>query len=259
MRTRKTVAGYLLATLAAGAVSFVVAYKARSQSEPLDFSRRPFIAQIVEKDFGVDGHLVSTVYSMFARKTNGSDVKVTAIKGPDGEVGQLKGVWDVDSLSEAALDPFTKSVRTLYFSRKQMWSTLNFDEPCPPNEVGTPHRATGARSQMLGFEVVQVVEEHTAPSAPTERWEAWVAPAFGCFALRESSSLSSGPHNETEVTLLVEAEPPDALFAIPSDYVERSPSAHAAAWTQKYPGSSLLPQSGLAWLDHVYDMHRKRY
>jgi hypothetical protein len=61
-----------------------------------------------------------------------------------------------------------------------------------------------------------------------------LAPKLNCFAIKEIDTRDDGARTETEVVELARGTPSESLFAIPDDYVERSPKEMEALYKQKY-------------------------
>ncbi len=253
MSSTKRISLLVSLCLAAAAVSFLFTYKVRSQSQLA--ARRPFIAQIVEKHFLAKNSAApgAVDYSTFARRSDGSEVTIRLVKSPDGELAQHREFTDFVARKRVTMEPFTSSVSTYYFLPSQSFSGIEPGELCPPSSSDP----TAERSQLLGYEVVRVVEVNPGHKDEKESIDQWVAPALNCFPLFETASLSSGPHNERQVTTLIEGEPPDSMLVVPPEYIERSPSQVAAAYAAKFPGHAFVSKETAEILNRSYYAHRK--
>jgi hypothetical protein len=114
--------------------------------------------------------------------------------------------------------------------------------------------------RIIGYEVVQVERPLAGPPGEDRKLRSWLAPALHCVALKEvvSTAPAGSPLQQVNVreALEVTQEPPDpALFAIPAEYVERTPSEVVQEFGRRYPerkmwadGSSpALPQADEAY------------
>jgi len=127
-------------------------------------------------------------------------------------------------------------------------------ESCPATVSAT----AAEREQILGYDVVKLTGEDRAPNNGREITEAWVAAELNCYPLRKSESLSSGPHNEIEVTDLTEGQPPPPMFDVPRDYAERSPSQVSAEWAARFGQPFWGRESTAKRLDERYYSHQRR-
>lgn len=218
-----------LAVVGVLGVSFVVSYTATSGFP----SGKPFTAQSVTKCFSKEGDegLVEVRHTTYARKSDGSWVESQEIVSPQGESGKMTEIWDATSRSFIALEPFTRSSTTYYYTESEVQnSDVPGLESCP-SAVNSP---AAEHAQMLGYDVVKVVEESAGPHGSEETMVAWVAPELGCYSLRRSESGLHGSHNEIQVTSVTEGEPPAEMFEVPAEYVERSPSQLSDEWEAKF-------------------------
>lgn len=110
---------------------------------------------------------------------------------------------------------------------------------------------------MLGFEVVKTVSENDKL-----RRESWRAPKLGCLELRRIA-LAKPPDgkpvlvDDYQVTEVRLGEPDDALFRVPPNYKESSPSQVWIALASRYPNAAAAPPEA-AVEDKTYHEARHR-
>lgn len=211
---------------------------------------RPFIAEIIEKHFDEAGELAPLPagidYVTVGRKSDGSQVRFLPIQEPDEKFTLVRDVFDVAGRG-MTIYPDTRSVTTDYLPPVHVGHRIANTESCPP-EASSP---TAESSRLLGYDAVRIYTERSDKKGVV-RDERWVAPALGCFSLRENQIFEDGARNETEVISIFEDEPPASWFTAPKDYVERSPSQVAAAYAARYPGHKFATDRALALMDRAY-------
>jgi hypothetical protein len=135
---------------------------------------------------------------------------------------------------------------TFYLTPSELQHEVDRAESCP----GAISAAPAEHERILGYDVVKLTEEGRAPNNGKEFTEAWVAPELNCYVLRRSASLSDGPDTE--------GEPPPAMFDVPAEYVERSPSQLSAEWAARFGQPFLGRESTVQRLDQRYYARQKR-
>jgi hypothetical protein len=161
---------------------------------------------------------------------------------------------DVASGRHVELETFTNSSMTFYLTPSELPHEVDLAGSCARAISAAP----AEHERILGHDIIKLTEENRAPNNGKEVIEAWVAPELNCYPLRESDSLSYGPHNEIEVADLTEGEPPSAMFDVPPDYVERSPSQLSADWAARFGQPFLHDESTVKRLDERYYAHQRR-
>ena len=107
------------------------------------------------------------------------------------------------------------------------------------------------KSRMLGYEVVRVEEDMPALGS---HYDAWLAPALDCFALRETVTRHKA-YSVADTLTIIKGNPSPALFAIPAYYTERSPSEVGAEFARRFPERPpVFPASTAAKLDQAYQL-----
>jgi hypothetical protein len=234
-----------------GACGFVLTFSGGAKSQEAGLT--PFTAHLVEKMYGsADDTAPHIDHISFGRRSDGSEATYRTMKSPDGQQdGQLGSTIDLGRAESLDLEPFTRSVTTLHYSLDELGELKDRLQAkgCPADMD-----KLGEHTKMLGHEVVRIRESHSTHLG-TETDDKWVAPDLGCFALAETATFA-GPRNVTTVTSLTEGEPPLAMFAVPSDYVERSPSQLSAEWTARFGHKYWGEDNITTRMDKRYYAHR---
>ena len=252
MRKRGIAVRVALCVIAATA-GVLIAYRGTPQTRARA-AMRPFIAEIIEKHFGQEGELAPLPagidYITVGRKSDGSQVRFLPIQEPDEKFTLVRDIFDVAG-KDMTIYPDTQSVITDYLPPVHVGHRISDTESCPP-EAYSP---TAQSSRLSGYQAVRIYTERSNKRG-VDRDERWVAPALGCFSLRETHIFEDGARNEVEVISIFEGEPPSSWFTAPKDYVERSPSQVAAAYAARYPNEKFATDKALILMDKAYYNHR---
>jgi hypothetical protein len=217
-------------------------------------SYRPFVATIGVKYFDSTGKVVRTELLTAAMRSDGSAVRVR--ESADGLRLGVRAFVDVGRGVRVAVDPRTKSVTT--YKLKTRESSLaafgaRATETCSIGPGG--EAATGETSTLMGYPVVRGLKTSSIEDERTQR-EVWMAPSLRCFPLKVTSTKYEGAtvtSTSTEEVLAVnETEPDGSLFAVPEDFVERSPSEALALDAQQRNESCSACGHARSVLDKVY-------
>ncbi|HEX5412972.1 MAG TPA: hypothetical protein VFZ27_14065 [Terriglobia bacterium] len=248
-----------LATLLVGSLSFLVSRVAHVQKLRAESSaRRPFTAVIVEHRHPGDASISAAAWpntqmTMYAVRSDGSTAEVIRRVDPNNNPVEIRVVVDMASARRVSIDPMTQSVTTYPLSQASLSFMNGLAIGC--------QSATSEHSTLIGYDVVKVQDSKEWPDGTADYSESWQAPALGCLRMDESSSPQAAANrtvwNTREVTFVAEGEPSAALFAIPSDYVERSPSEVFAEFQRRFPNarSTWAGKAGSA-LDPAYNQGR---
>jgi hypothetical protein len=185
--------------------------------------------------------------SMFARRSDGSEVHSFTTTAPDGVQLETREVTDIRRGQYFTLNTSAKNVITFYHAPMDLYKTVQRNQVCP-GEANSP---STQRTTLLGHPVV--VFKNVFPDV-TEDVKG--ALDLDCYPLYMLQTSKSGSVNETEVTSIIATEPPDAFFDVPAEYREVSPSQANAEFARKYPGQSLWSDTFLRVLDKRYYSHR---
>jgi hypothetical protein len=165
----------------------------------------------------------------FARRSDGSTVNARHIKGP-GSMGMItqRDIIDLFLAKEIAVDQTTESITS---------------EPLTPQFVSAylkpPNCGSAGPETLLGYGVVRDTKDYDNPGKFMRR-ESWRAPSLGCVPLKETVWIGPDAANlrvasTREALTVTLGEPPAELFAIPSNYVELSPSQRSAEFSRRFP------------------------
>jgi len=259
-RTNKAVL-FGLATLVIGTLSFLGSRVAHVQKlRAASSARRPFTAVIVEHRHPGDASISDAAWPnteivMYAVRSDGSTAEVIRRLDPNEKPVEIRVVVDTGSARRVSIDPMTQSVTTYHLSQASLSFMNGLAAGC--------QTATSEHSTRLGYEVVKVQDSKEWPDGTADYSESWQAPALGCLPMYESSSPQAGANptvwNTREVTFVAEGEPSAALFAIPSDYVERSPSEVFGEFQRRFPNArSTWADKASSALDPAYNQGRAR-
>jgi hypothetical protein len=211
---------------------------------------KPFIAHQIERSFSyADPEHRNPVITpwMMARRSDGSEEHSFITPAPDGSEVETREVTDIRRGRYFILNTSAKTVTTFYHAPPDLYESVRADQACPA-EANSP---SAARTTLLGHPVVvfRRVFSHDADDVKA-------ALDLDCYPLYSVQTFVSGSVNEFEVTSVDAAEPPDALFDVPAEYREVSPSQANAEYAQKYPGHSLYSGDYLQLLEKRYYSHR---
>lgn len=160
-------------------------------------------------------------------RKDGSHVRIRELA--NGVASGLRTVVEFQTAKRTVVDPLTESITTYPLPAQAVARMRIAPQQCASISGGTVRA-------ILGFETVQVVFNDPAPTtlasgnpAPLLYQEQWVAPSLNCYPLLTITTvIEDGKEISKKVTEVLDvklAPLPDSLFAIPSLYSERSPSA----------------------------------
>lgn len=234
--------------LAAAFVSFFTARKAVVMSQ--DSHTAAFVATVNVKGLRADGTVAYTKYYQHGVRSDGSQVDLERKHAPDGHWSQGKILWNLAERRRVTVDGMTNSLTTYPLSEGEVSMLRASASSC----AASPAAEHG---NILGYEVVKVVDDRPVDGGHESHHESWLAPSLGCYELSRKSTL--GPVSEpsasvvVEVVAVAEGEPPLSWFSLPANFVERSPSQVFAEFDRRYPrGNGALP-SAAQKLDQAYE------
>ena len=211
-------------------------------------ARKPFIVYQIERMFSETNHTnPATVLSMYARRSDGSEVYSFNTSAPNGAIVEMRNVRDLRRNAELILDTSAGTVMTFHYAPGKLVATLTPYQRCSSE-------ALSAQREVILGRTVAVYTESLPELRVTSHLK--VALDLDCYPLYTSDSFASGALNETEVTSVLMVDPPDSLFDAPPDYREVSPSQADAEYRKKYPGNSLWSKQFLVTLDQRYYSNR---
>jgi hypothetical protein len=160
----------------------------------------------------------------------------------------LRGIYDFKKMRLTVVHPEIKSIVSTRLGAievsREYKPAYSCETDVPANQAVTRGKSDG---QILGFDVDMsevLIKDYPPPGPEPHQMtiKTWMAPALGCFVLREEShedKLVSGNWIRDKWAVVqvsaVTYKPVDSYFEIPSDYVERATGDAAALRTQIYP------------------------
>lgn len=195
---------------------------------------------------------------VYSRRSDGSEVTITHLRSPDGELTEYRRIVDMGKRALIVLGPSQKS-RTTYPYTQQAAERARIDQQslCRHPDVGGAER-----SEILGYEVFKHVVNLPQVAADA-RIEKFIAPELGCIALetrhyqRDDAGRDQLVSSEKVLNVRV-GEPDGSLFAVPGDYVETSPADYAER-VAKLSGSPAAPRQGTPMAQELERTYRQMH
>ena len=185
--------------------------------------------------------------NVYAVRSDGSKSITRSMPDPNGQIKEQVEIQDVESGQRTIVDEMTGSLSTTVMGEKAVSDLRMRPGRCTDNPQAE-------RRKVLGYEVVKFMANEVTVPSETGSFrlitEVWSAPALNCFPLKRTElvDLNDGSPlhvtNTYEVTSIVLGKPDDSEFAIPTDYVERSPSEMLGEYSRRYPNP---PISSYIW------------
>lgn len=249
----KRIALVIAATAAVGAVAFFIGRTRPTIAQSTSWV--PYTAVTVSQTYSHGSATpTATANHIHAVRSDGSWVDV-ALREVGGQLYRVSVIQDLALRRRVTVDPMTESTTTYPLSAA--WaSRLATPETSCTSDANAPHKS------ILGYDAVEVKRTRPGPGALTTVVDDWDAAALNCFPLERNATVSSAgsiSFHRTVTAISVAAGPPDsALFQVPANYTERSPSQVFAAFAKRFPAAvnSLPPSSAKGMLDDVYNNYR---
>jgi len=191
----------------------------------------------------------TTVPSMFARRSDGSQLQSFTVLAPDGNSVQTTEITDLQKNQYIFLDSASKTMTTFHQSPGALIKGVEVHQGCPA--------AASSPSVQKGVFLGHPIAVYRDDAWPAGGADVMITAALDldCYPLKVTESFA-GAFNQTEVSLVLPGEPPDSLFNPPSDYREVSPTQRSAEYEQRYPGHSFWDQGQLAQIERRYEAGR---
>lgn len=246
-----------------GVLAFSVAYSVQSQTmpgraqsqaqsqSPPPFTFQPYLAHTTTTRYKGDGTYGSTTQETFGRRTDGSTVHMFAATAPNGDRYQVVEFYDLRSQRDVLLEPLTRSATTIYFNGKQVESKRRRESTECVAMLGD---RGDAGVKIMGMAATRIREDSGKFKFQID---SLVSPELGCLVLKETAIHPRGARNEVEITQLSLVEPPDALFQVPIEYVERSPAEKERLWRERFPGHQFYGDALVKVAQKRYEDSRK--
>jgi len=246
--------GVALMLLVSGSL---IALRVHSQSGPQTLGFKPFVLYERELNKSADNVVTKEVDFTVARRADGSLMRsfvITGADSPNGEEGKVVFIWDVAAGIKVTLEPFTRSAMTQHLADAEARDSVSSQHACGPIQPQTPN-GSQAPPMMLGHPVIRAEE-----SDHVQRVVRLVAPDLDCYPLEKTTWLLEpkrrGDYQETIVTKIEDGSPPMSLFALPADYMERSPLQIEAEYTAKFSGHPLFGPDVAQDAERQYRRHQ---
>jgi hypothetical protein len=189
--------------------------------------RAEFTATMSTKRYDAKGTEYANFSTIIAQRKDGSTS--TFREGFQfGQTSKNASIRLVDELKEIHAYHGVKSKFTTRLSpeRAQQLSAP-VDSACPA--VAGSVQSTPQPGTLFGFGIMRKIQHVSESEGKTVVIENWLAPALDCLPMRKTVQLSDASgaviHREVdEVANVALGQPTPALFTLPGDFVERSPS-----------------------------------
>jgi hypothetical protein len=232
------------------AVSFVVTRHVQSQTP----ARVPFTVTLQEQDFDEKGVLFRSENQLYAFRADGSQVRILQKPDPESNIHNVAWIVDTSDEKSISIHPSTQSRTTLRLSKGQIDQQFRR----PDNSCSV--LASKERKNILGYETVRVVIPIPARPGKKTSMEEWQAPALDCFPLLSITTFESPTdtgRNVRTATFVVPGEPAATLFAVPDNYVERSPAEAAAEYAKRFPGRRVSTDQVIQRAEERYNKSKR--
>lgn len=212
----------------------------------------PFTATVSEEHYTA-GSTVPwfTFTDTVAVRRDGSHVNARHVTNPaDGKTVYRLSITDIPSRRTVVVDPLSESLSTRPLQQKAADQVeIKATSSCPGQPAG----------KLLGFNV-NLEETHTADETVKQDVRTWISPDLDCFPLRKETHFVAEEKEDfavRSVSFLTQGDPPAWLFAIPTGYVERSPTEMFAEQARRYPQRFSPPHPSTHVLDEAYNAAQK--
>jgi hypothetical protein len=214
---------FALLSFAVGGISFI-GVRSFPTNSLLAAPTNAFLLRAVEQRTAA-GHPAELREQIHAVRRDGSWVDIS-IKTNDPRRLQTKSITLIPQRRYLVVSDEAEGVSTFTLSetRALHGKVGPVDPTCVKGGDGSGKLKIVRRDTLIGYDVV-VLQEDTG----REKRELWQAPNLGCYPLRTISVFSGdageiASRQEIVATSVQLGEPPAEFFAVPTHYIERSPS-----------------------------------
>jgi len=218
----------------------------------MQFRRTPLTALMTEENYPPGWARADYVgYAVRAVRSDGSEVTVLRKEAPDGRPVDMKVILDIPSRRRVSVDPSTQSMSSFPLPERHVATYLSKPVMDCMEKPGAEH------TTLLGYDALKT-REPGGPPESQDLIETWMAPALGCFPLREeytypAATLGGGALRVVkQAVFVIPGEPSASLYEIPSTYTERSPGEVNAEFERRFPGRHAFPEKTVRILDQRY-------
>ncbi len=169
-----------------------------------------------------------------AVRSDGAWVLGRYLARPDGTEYLVRGITFPGEGKYVSVFGDINAIQTVY-AGSSGFRGVNHDDPStscltPVTGQYLDGRTLVGTGVLLGYRTA-----HIQYQAGGKRHDQWMAPDLGCMPLKDVLQTQSGEFvGEEDAVAVVPGEPDPALFAVPADYVEMSPSGADAAYEAKF-------------------------
>lgn len=251
----KRAALWSLLAMGVGALSYWVSTIATVKAQGGEWT--PFTVAMVERDYSGSSIKPWKVENyIYAVRRDGSWVRDDKRQiMPHGGWGDMRVVMNYSARTWTTVDPSTESIVTYPYSQKTI-AHLSVPPVTCSNDPNAQH------ATVLGYDTVVVRAQLPAPSGGVASATYWKSPALNCFALKEvwtfRCKTCPAARNTREALVVSEGFPSPALYQIPRNYIERTPSEVLARSAQLNPAEPATPLATRKTLDQIYQSRRQR-
>lgn len=242
----------ILVGVAAMCVCLSVIYMTLRVAAGASVTFKPFTATVHETKFYPNGGAAREETYTVAFRPDGSNVTDYHRRLSTGQTTEVKLIEDVIGGRRVAVDYATESTSTYPLPS-------NYSAIMAKQATACGNSSSSREPAILGYQVVLIHDGHKFGNGARNVRDLWEAPALNCFALRSVAFATKqpgekAPHNEAEAIEIVLGEPNSALFSIPQNFVERSPSERHAEFEQRFGLPAATPPNA----DQVYNSSRDK-
>ncbi len=195
-------------------------------------ARKGFTATILKNQYDGQGNVEIASSITIAKKPSGSTSTITE-RFWNGQSSKSVSLQFVEDLKQVTSFYGTSSKNTTRMSKEKAGQLINASDSACVLERGQA-QATSSSELILGFSVVKKTETSSGPDNKTAVTEIWFAPLLDCLPMKKIRQVLDANNSivvreVSEVSKVVLGDPDPALFTLPADFVESSPSEVYAA------------------------------
>lgn len=189
--------------------------------------RSGFTATILTKQYDAQGNSYATFSTTFAKRPSGSTSTIR--EGfRNGQSSKHTSIRLVEEFKEVNAYNDSRSKSTIRLSPERVTLLVAHPDAQCTSAPGTFDPASNPQT-LQGFAVVKKLSKEGGPDNKTAVTESWLAPELDCLVMKKTRELTDAHgtviHREVAEVVQVEVGEPDPrLFALPDDFIERSPS-----------------------------------
>jgi hypothetical protein len=210
-------------------VTFLVSRRATLRAQ---LSVHPFTATM--RDIVNNGPAgTHTRYYTIAVRSDGTRVWARRDQAPDGTWNLSRTITDPNTGKRVSIDDLTKSISSIFLGKRVLANLEASLTECRNSLTGIK------TSNLLGYAVVEKTYSGIAPHGNHFTQEVWSAPELGCLALKKTTTWTGAgdavvSQHTIEAVAVVDGQPTSSLFAVPTNYTERSPGEVLKIFAERF-------------------------